>query len=175
MLPAIDVPTLVLHRPGFPDPPPEVVAYVAAQISDATLVALPGRDHPPYIGDVDAIVDEVEAFLSGGRHGASLDRILSTVLFTDIVGSTQRLAELGDARWSISSPNMTALGAGRSNGTGAAMSTRPGTAYLRPSTGPPGRSAAPKPWPQPSASSAWTSAPGATPARLNSPVTKFAA
>ena len=99
VLPAIHVPTLVLHRPGFPDPPPEIVAYVAAQISGATLVALPGRDHPPYIGDVDAIVDEVEAFLTGGRHGASLDRILSTVLFTDIVGSTRRLAELGDARW----------------------------------------------------------------------------
>src|SRR5262249_35985735 len=50
-------------------------------------------------GDVDAIVDEVEAYLTGERHGPSADRILSTVLFTDIVGSTQRLAELGDARW----------------------------------------------------------------------------
>jgi class 3 adenylate cyclase len=89
----------LLYRPEFPDPPPEVGAYVAAQISGATLVALSGRDYPPYIGDVDAIVDEVEAFLTGRRHGPSLDRILSTVLFTDIVGSTQRLAELGDARW----------------------------------------------------------------------------
>jgi class 3 adenylate cyclase len=99
VLPAIHVPTLVLQRPESAEMHPEVGAYVAAQISGATLVALPGRDQPPYIGDVDAIVDEVEAFLTGQRHRPSLDRILSTVLFTDIVGSTQRLAELGDARW----------------------------------------------------------------------------
>jgi len=99
VLPAIHVPTLVLYRPGFPDPPPEVEEYVAAQISGATLAALPGGDHAPYVGDVDAIVDEVEAFLTGERHRPSLDRILSTVLFTDIVGSTQHLAEVGDARW----------------------------------------------------------------------------
>jgi class 3 adenylate cyclase/pimeloyl-ACP methyl ester carboxylesterase len=99
VLPAIHVPTLVLYRPGFPDPPPELEAYVAAQISGATLVALPGCDHAPYMGDVDAIVDEVEAFLTGARHRPSLDRILSTVLFTDIVGSTHHLAEVGDARW----------------------------------------------------------------------------
>jgi class 3 adenylate cyclase len=99
VLPAIHVPTLLLHRPEFPDPPPEVGAYVAAQISGATLVALPGRDHPPYVGDVEAIVEEVEAFLTGQRHRPSPDRILATVLFTDIVGSTQRLAEAGDTRW----------------------------------------------------------------------------
>jgi class 3 adenylate cyclase len=99
VLPAIHIPTLLLHRPEFPDPAPEVGAYAAAQISGATLVALPGRDYPPYIGDVDAIVDEVGAFLTGERHRPSLDRILATVLFTDIAGSTQRLAEVGDARW----------------------------------------------------------------------------
>jgi class 3 adenylate cyclase len=99
VLPAIHVPTLLLHRPESPDPPTEVGAYVAAQISGATLAALPGRDHAPYVGDVDAIIDEIEAFLTGERHVPSLDRILSTVLFTDIVGSTPRLAELGDARW----------------------------------------------------------------------------
>ena len=79
--------------------PPENAAYVAAQISGATVVALAGRDDSPYTGDVDAIADEVEAFLTGERRGSSADRILSTVLFTDIVGSTRRLAELGDARW----------------------------------------------------------------------------
>jgi class 3 adenylate cyclase len=99
VLPAVHVPTLLLYRPGFPDPPPELWEYVAAQVSGATLVAVPGRDHAPFMGDVDAIVDEIEAFLTGERHGASLDRILSTVLFTDIVNSTQRLAEVGDARW----------------------------------------------------------------------------
>jgi class 3 adenylate cyclase len=99
VLPTIHVPTLLQYRTEFPDPPPELREYVAAQISGAKLVALPGRDYAPYIGDVDAVVDEIEVFLTGERHGASLDRILSTVLFTDIVGSTQRLAEVGDARW----------------------------------------------------------------------------
>ena len=99
VLPAIHVPTLVLHRTQGWTMPPEIAAYVAGQISGATAVAVPGRDDSPYTGDVGAVVDEVEAFLTGQRHGASLDRILSTVLFTDIVGSTQRLAEVGDARW----------------------------------------------------------------------------
>ena len=99
VLPTVHVPALVLHRPGAMTMPPENAAYVAAQISGATVIALPGRDDSPYTGDVDAIVDEVEAYLTGERHGPSADRILSTVLFTDIVGSTQRLAELGDARW----------------------------------------------------------------------------
>jgi class 3 adenylate cyclase len=100
VLPAIHVPALVLHRPeAAADMHPEVSAYVAAQIRWATVVALAGRDDPPFFGDVDAVVDEIEAFLTGGRHRPSLDRILSTVLFTDIVGSTQRLAEVGDARW----------------------------------------------------------------------------
>ena len=99
VLPTIHVPTLLQYRPEFPDPPPELREYVAAQISGARLVALPGRNYAPYIGDVDAVVDEIEAFLTGERRGASLDRILSTVLFTDIVNSTQRLAEVGDARW----------------------------------------------------------------------------
>jgi class 3 adenylate cyclase len=99
VLSAIHVPTLVLHRPHAVTMPPENAAYVARQVSGATVVALDGRDDSPYTGDVDSIVDEVEAFLTGQRHRPSLDRILSTVLFTDIVGSTQRLAELGDARW----------------------------------------------------------------------------
>jgi len=99
VLSAIHVPTLLLHRPEAVTMPPEITAYVAAQISGATEVALAGRDDPPYSGDTDAVADEVAAFLTGERHGPSPDRILSTVLFTDIVGSTQRLAELGDARW----------------------------------------------------------------------------
>jgi class 3 adenylate cyclase len=99
VLPTIHVPALLLHRPGAPYAEPEVVAHAAGRISGATVVALPGCDDPPYLGDVDAIVGEVEAFLTGERHGPSADRILSTVLFTDIVGSTQRLADVGDARW----------------------------------------------------------------------------
>jgi class 3 adenylate cyclase len=99
VLPAIHVPTLVLHRPEAADVHADLGDYLAAQISRAAVVALGGCDNPPYIGDVDVIVGEIEAFLTGERHRPGLDRILSTVLFTDIVGSTQRLAELGDARW----------------------------------------------------------------------------
>jgi class 3 adenylate cyclase len=99
VLSAIYVPTLLLHRPEAPSMSPQSTAYAAAQISGATVVAVPGRDQPPYVGDAGGIADEVEAFLTGERHGPSADRILSTVLFTDIVGSTRRLAELGDASW----------------------------------------------------------------------------
>jgi class 3 adenylate cyclase len=99
VLPAIHVPTLLLHRPEAEEPMPEATTFAAEQISGATLIALPGRDTPPFIGDVDAITGEVEAFLTGERHRANVDRILSTVLFTDIVGSTERLADVGDSRW----------------------------------------------------------------------------
>ncbi len=60
---------------------------------------MPGQDHFPFVGDVDAIVDEIEEFLTGSRRVREPDRVLATVLFTDIVGSTERAAELGDRRW----------------------------------------------------------------------------
>jgi class 3 adenylate cyclase len=60
---------------------------------------LSGRDNLPYVGDQNAVLDEVEEFLTGVRHGPEPDRVLATVLFTDIVGSTQRAAELGDRKW----------------------------------------------------------------------------
>ena len=75
-----------------PDPKPE-------PIPGAKLVELPGVDHTPYAGDVDTLVDEIEEFLTGIRHGPEPDRILATVLFTDIVESTQRAAKLGDRGW----------------------------------------------------------------------------
>ena len=60
---------------------------------------LPGIDHLPWAGDPDAVVGEIEEFLTGARSAAEPDRILATVMFTDIVGSTERAAEVGDARW----------------------------------------------------------------------------
>jgi class 3 adenylate cyclase len=62
-------------------------------------VELPGVDHLPWAGDSDAVLGEIEEFLTGTRSSPEPDRVLSTVMFTDIVGSTQRAAELGDARW----------------------------------------------------------------------------
>jgi class 3 adenylate cyclase len=97
-LSAIQAPTLVLHRRDE-DIPVERARETAKAIPGARLVELDGRDHLPFIGDCDAIVGEVEEFLTGARHTREPDRVLATVLFTDIVGSTERAGELGDSRW----------------------------------------------------------------------------
>jgi pimeloyl-ACP methyl ester carboxylesterase len=98
-LSTVRVPTLVLHRTGDLDTSVEEGRYLAAHIPGAKLVELPGADHLPWVGDQDALLDEVEEFLTGARPVAEPDRVLATVLFTDIVGSTERAADLGDRRW----------------------------------------------------------------------------
>ncbi len=99
VLPAISVPTLILHRRGDQLLPIEGARYAAAHIPGAHLVELDGIDHFPFAGDTEALLDEVESFLTGTRHAPDLNRQLLTVLFTDIVGSTERAAELGDRCW----------------------------------------------------------------------------
>jgi pimeloyl-ACP methyl ester carboxylesterase len=99
ILPTIRVPTLVLHRTGDHDVNVEEGRYMAAKIPGAKFVELPGADHWISAGDTDAIADEIEALLTGTRPVPEPDRVLATVLFTDIVGSTERAAELGDRRW----------------------------------------------------------------------------
>jgi class 3 adenylate cyclase len=89
----------VLHRSGDLDTSIEEGRYLAAHIPGARLVELLGADHLPWAGDQDAILEEVEEFLTGVRPVAEPDRVLATVLFTDIVGSTDHAAELGDRRW----------------------------------------------------------------------------
>ncbi|HEV8676495.1 MAG TPA: adenylate/guanylate cyclase domain-containing protein, partial [Methylomirabilota bacterium] len=69
------------------------------RIPGAKYVELPGIDHLPFVGPADTILDEIEEFLTGVRHGPEPDRVLATVLFTDIVGATERAAALGDRRW----------------------------------------------------------------------------
>jgi len=98
VLPSIRVPTLVLHRTGDIIPV-EGARWLAEQIPGARFVELPGDDHWPWITGPDEIVDELEEFLTGERHEQEPDRVLATVLFTDIVGSTERAAALGDSRW----------------------------------------------------------------------------
>jgi class 3 adenylate cyclase/pimeloyl-ACP methyl ester carboxylesterase len=98
-LPAITAPTLVLHRSGDMSAPVEGGRYLAEHIPGARFVELPGDEHYPFIGDVDRVVDEIEEFLTGERPRRPLDRALATVLFTDIVASTERAAALGDRRW----------------------------------------------------------------------------
>ena len=99
VLPAIHVPTLVIHRQGDRIVLERQARYVADQIADATYMALPGEDHVPFVGDADAILDEVEKFVTGRRPIPEIDTVLATVLFTDIVDSTRRQAELGDGHW----------------------------------------------------------------------------
>jgi pimeloyl-ACP methyl ester carboxylesterase len=99
VLPAIHVPTLLLHAVGDMVADVRASRYMAERIPGAKLVELPSKDHLPWGADADAILDEIEEFLTGQRHGPEPDRILATILFTDIVGSTDRAAELGDQRW----------------------------------------------------------------------------
>jgi class 3 adenylate cyclase len=72
---------------------------VGERIPGAKVVELPGADHMPWLGDQEAALDEIEEFLTGVRPHPALDRVLATVLFTDIVGSTELAADLGDRRW----------------------------------------------------------------------------
>ena len=98
VLPTIAVPTLVAHRTGDRMVPIAAARALAAGIPGAKLVELPGNDHVP-VADPDQIIDEVEEFLTGHRAEREPDRMLATVMFTDIVDSTRRAAELGDKGW----------------------------------------------------------------------------
>jgi class 3 adenylate cyclase len=99
ILPSIRVPALIIHRTDDTLISVEHSRLLAERIPDAKLVELPGEDHLWWFGDQDAIVDEIEEFLTGARSVPESDRVLATVMFTDIVGSTERAAELGDSRW----------------------------------------------------------------------------
>jgi pimeloyl-ACP methyl ester carboxylesterase len=99
VLPTIRVPTLVLHRTGDHDVNVAEGRYLASKIPGAKFVELAGDDHWISAGDIDALADEIEQFLTGTRPMPEPDRVLATVLFTDIVGSTERAVELGDRRW----------------------------------------------------------------------------
>jgi class 3 adenylate cyclase len=99
VLPTIQVPTLVMHRTSDPVIDPRHADYIADRIPNARKVALPPGDTLPLISDGPIIVDELEEFFTGVRQAREPDRVLATVLFTDIVDSTRRAAALGDSRW----------------------------------------------------------------------------
>ena len=100
ILPAIRVPTLVLYRPGCTAYLPQNNPHLASKIAGSRLIELPGEDELPWAGETEALLGEVEEFLTGVRPLSEPDRVLATVLFTDIVASTEKAAELGDAAWS---------------------------------------------------------------------------
>jgi class 3 adenylate cyclase/alpha-beta hydrolase superfamily lysophospholipase len=98
-LPRVSVPTLVMHRADDASWDVRHSRYLAEKIPAARYVELEGADSFPFVGDTDAIVEEVEEFLTGGRRGGELTRALLTVMFTDIVDATARAASIGDGRW----------------------------------------------------------------------------
>jgi pimeloyl-ACP methyl ester carboxylesterase len=98
-LPLVSQPTLVVHRERDEAVVPDHGRYLVERIPNARYVEVPGDDHAFYVGDTDVIVDEVEEFLTGTRRARPPERVLSTVLFTDIVGSTEQAAGLGDRGW----------------------------------------------------------------------------
>jgi class 3 adenylate cyclase len=101
LLSAIDVPTLIIHRRDVVAPFLEVGhgRYLGEHIPGAKYVELPGADAVYWVGDTRDLLDEIEEFVTGARGGSGTERVLATILFTDIVGSTDRAAQLGDGRW----------------------------------------------------------------------------
>jgi class 3 adenylate cyclase len=99
VLPTIDVPTLLIHRKGDRLIDAQSSRYMAERVPGAKYVELEGEDHLWFVGDVDSIFDEIQEFLTGARRGVTVNRMLATVLFTDIVESTRKLTELGDQGW----------------------------------------------------------------------------
>ena len=98
-LPLINVPTLIIERRDNQHFGSGHGRYLADHIDGAKYVALPGADLLYWVGDATAMLDEIEEFITGVRGGSGAERVLATVLFTDIVGSTDRAAQLGDGRW----------------------------------------------------------------------------
>jgi class 3 adenylate cyclase len=99
VLPAIQARTLIVHRSSAALYDPESVRAAAKLIPDARCAELPGADALAYVGDSDALLDVIQEFLTGAQGTADSDRSLATVLFTDIVGSTQKIGRLGDRQW----------------------------------------------------------------------------
>jgi class 3 adenylate cyclase len=99
VLPTIDVPTLVLHRRGDLAVNRRGSEWMAQQITGAKYVELPGMDHTLMAGDSDSVIDEMEEFLTGSQVSREVDRVLATVMFTDIVDSTKRATAMGDRAW----------------------------------------------------------------------------
>ncbi len=98
-LPSITAPTLLLHRTDATFVPVAHGRYLAEHIAGARYVELPGEDTLYWVGDSSPVLDEIEEFITGVRAGADSERVLTTIVFTDIVSSTQRAAALGDIRW----------------------------------------------------------------------------
>ena len=131
VLETLQVPTLVLHRADERAVPAILAREMADAIPGAHYVEVPGIDRLPWVADAEQILDEVEEFLTGARHATEADRVLATVMFTDIVDSTRRAAELGDrplAGALVESPQCKLVRERVGTATGAGKSRRWATA-----------------------------------------------
>jgi class 3 adenylate cyclase/pimeloyl-ACP methyl ester carboxylesterase len=99
VLPRISAPTLILQRDSVKFIPAQNGRFLAQQIAGSRYIELPGEDSLYWVGDAGPMLDEIEEFITGVRGGSDAERVLTTIMFTDIVGSTQRAAALGDDRW----------------------------------------------------------------------------
>lgn len=99
-LPAIHVPTLVIHRSGDAATPVEGGRFIAEHIDGARFLELAGSDHFPWMGDAEPLLSAIEEFVTGERSGPVINQVLASILFTDIVSSTEKAAQLGDREWS---------------------------------------------------------------------------
>jgi len=95
----ITVPTLVMHRQGQTTMPVETAHYLVERIPGARFVEIPGADRFAWVGDWEAVTDQIQEFVTGSRERPAPERSLATVLFTDVVGSTVQAVELGDTAW----------------------------------------------------------------------------
>ena len=136
ILPAIQAPTLVIHREGDRWVPLEAARYLAEQIPLAELRILPGEDHIPIYGDQDGLIGEIEEFLTGTRSTARAERSLLTVVMTDIVDSTGGLSRLGDDRWSALLGQLDTVVHRRVPALGGQVVKHTGDGYLLTFTGP---------------------------------------
>ena len=165
ILPAVRVPTLVIHRTGDKTVSVEGGRDMAAHIPGAQLVELPGVDHLFYVGEsAGEIADAIEEFLTGSRAPVAVDRVLATVLFTDVVGSTEKAAALGDQRWRDLLDKHHATSDAISRVFAAVRSRRRAMVFSPRLTGPRAAFAAPAPSPRKSRHSISKCAPGCIPA-----------
>ena len=135
IVPSIQAPTLVVRRRGDLHVRDGHAQAIVEQLPDGRLVELPGDDSTWFAGDADAVVDEIESFITGERTRAATNRVLSTVLFTDIVGSTEHASAVGDAAWAatLDAHNATVARSGCRPRAGVSSSTR-ATVCSRPLT-----------------------------------------
>ncbi len=163
----ITAPTLIMHRDNPDFTPIANGRYLAEHIAGSRFVELPGGDALYWVGDTAPMLDEIEEFITGVRGGFGAERVLTTIMFTDIVGSTERAARLGDGRWrDLLENHDTIVRVTNSNGSADSKSTRPVMDSSRRSSAPAPRSRAPTP--SSTRSGCWVSRCGSafTPARL---------